>query len=247
MIEEQVTENNQLQTNLAIEVLEQFMNLKARISVGIIYLDLQRGLGDTKLAVDKFERSPDSEVCPYLTELIKKIMFYHEFAFQCMEPTALLSSSNSMGKIVAIYFPDMPRSIVHGFYDNKVVIASCFKEAEKLTNELHRILNNSVDFTTLDVRKITRLPSQLKQPKYNASSDKIAVGILAICLGAFGVHKFLLGSNKEGLIMLGISLLTFGHGMGFMGIVGVIEGLIYLSKSNHDFAKIYVTGKRGWF
>jgi hypothetical protein len=123
MIDEQTTENKQLQTNLALEVLEQFLNLKARISVGIIYLDLQRFLGDIKVAIDKFERSPDSEVCPYLTELIKKIMFYHEFAFQCMEPTALLSSSNSMGKIVAIYFPDMPRSIVHGFYDNKVVRA----------------------------------------------------------------------------------------------------------------------------
>jgi TM2 domain-containing membrane protein YozV len=247
MINEQTTENKQLQTNLAIEVLEQFLNLKARISVGIIYLDLQRFLGDIKVAIDKFERSSDSEVCPYLTELIKKIMFYHEFAFQCMEPTALLSSNNSMGKIVAIYFPDMARSIVHGFYDKKVVIASCFKEAEKLTNELYRILNDSIDLTTLDVRKITRLPNQRKQPKYNASSDKIIVSILGICLGAFGVHKLLLGYRKEGLIMLGISLLTFGYGIGFMSIVGIIEGLIYLSKSNQDFARIYVAGTRGWF
>jgi hypothetical protein len=150
MMDKQTTENKQLQTNLALEVLEQFLNLKARISVGIIYLDLQRFLGDIKVSIDKFERSPDSEVCPYLTELIKKIMFYHEFAFQCMEPTALLSSNNS-------------------------------------------------------------------------------------------------GYNKEGLIMLGISLLTFGHGIGFMGIVGIIEGLIYLSKSNQDFARIYVAGTRGWF
>ena len=37
-----------------------------------------------------------------------------------------------------------------------------------------------------------------------AENKKVIVGILAILFGAFGVHKFMLGYNKEGGILLGI-------------------------------------------
>jgi hypothetical protein len=34
---------------------------------------------------------------------------------------------------------------------------------------------------------------------------------------------------------------------GLFGIVGLIEGIIYLTKSDADFVATYVTNKKGWF
>ncbi|PAX59821.1 hypothetical protein [Brunnivagina elsteri] len=68
------TDKKRLKTQFAQDVLEQFMNLKARTSIGINYNDLPPILGAAKLAVQKFERSPDNQVSSYLTELIMKIM-----------------------------------------------------------------------------------------------------------------------------------------------------------------------------
>ncbi|HEY5043452.1 MAG TPA: hypothetical protein VIK53_15785 [Verrucomicrobiae bacterium] len=31
------------------------------------------------------------------------------------------------------------------------------------------------------------------------------------------------------------------------GLNGLIEGIIYLTKSDEDFVATYITGKRGWF
>ncbi|MCX6925849.1 MAG: TM2 domain-containing protein [Verrucomicrobia bacterium] len=72
---------------------------------------------------------------------------------------------------------------------------------------------------------------------------KIPAGICGILLGGLGVHKFILGYNKEGVIQLVGSLLTCGIG----SIVGMIEGVIYLTKTDADFARTYVQNKRGWF
>jgi TM2 domain-containing membrane protein YozV len=85
----------------------------------------------------------------------------------------------------------------------------------------------------------------------HSSSDvggkKIAAGICGILLGAFGIHKFVLGYTQEGLIMLLVTLLTCGFGGFVMGVIGLIEGIIYLTKSDSEFNTIYLTGKKGWF
>ncbi|WP_460194239.1 TM2 domain-containing protein [Thermosynechococcus sp. FA-CM-4201] len=79
------------------------------------------------------------------------------------------------------------------------------------------------------------------------SGKKIAAGICGILLGALGIHKFVLGYNTEGLIMLLVSLLTCGLVAPVMGIIGLIEGIIYLTKSDEEFYRTYVAGKKGWF
>jgi TM2 domain-containing membrane protein YozV len=79
------------------------------------------------------------------------------------------------------------------------------------------------------------------------ASKKIPAGILGILLGGLGIHKFILGYTKEGVIMLLVTLLTFGIGAGIMAIIGLIEGIIYLTKSDEDFVSTYITGKKGWF
>jgi len=81
----------------------------------------------------------------------------------------------------------------------------------------------------------------------NPASKKIPAGICGILLGALGIHKFILGYNKQGLIMLLVSILTLGLAAWIMGIIGLIEGIIYLTKSDEEFARIYVQGRKGWF
>lgn len=79
------------------------------------------------------------------------------------------------------------------------------------------------------------------------ADKKIVAGILGILLGALGIHKFYLGYTKEGVIMLLVTLLTLGFGGFVMGVIGLIEGILYLTKSDEDFVATYVTGKKGWF
>jgi TM2 domain-containing membrane protein YozV len=83
--------------------------------------------------------------------------------------------------------------------------------------------------------------------KIPGADNKIVAGICGIILGALGIHKFILGYTKEGIIMLLVSVLTCGIISPIMGIIGLIEGIIYLTKSDEDFVATYVTGKKGWF
>jgi TM2 domain-containing membrane protein YozV len=75
------------------------------------------------------------------------------------------------------------------------------------------------------------------------ADKKLVAGICGILVGGFGVHKFILGYTTEGIIQLVITLLTCGAG----GIIGIIEGIIYLTKSDEDFVKTYIQGRKGWF
>ncbi len=79
------------------------------------------------------------------------------------------------------------------------------------------------------------------------ADKKVPAGICGILLGALGVHKFILGYNKEGLIMLLVSLLSCGFLAWIMGVIGLIEGIIYLTKTDEDFVNTYITNKKGWF
>lgn len=81
----------------------------------------------------------------------------------------------------------------------------------------------------------------------DANSKKITCGICGIILGALGIHKFILGYTTEGLVMLLVSILTCGIGSPIMGIIGLIEGIMYLSKSDAEFYTTYMSSKKGWF
>jgi TM2 domain-containing membrane protein YozV len=81
----------------------------------------------------------------------------------------------------------------------------------------------------------------------NINGTKVAAGICGILLGAFGIHKFILGFTSAGVTMLLISVLSCGIGAGVMHIFGIIEGIIYLTKSDADFYQTYVIEKKAWF
>jgi TM2 domain-containing membrane protein YozV len=79
------------------------------------------------------------------------------------------------------------------------------------------------------------------------SKQKLVAGLLGILLGAIGIHKFYLGYSKEGVIMVLVSVLTCGLAAGIMSVIGIIEGIMYLTKSDEEFEQIYVRGRKGWF
>ncbi len=86
-----------------------------------------------------------------------------------------------------------------------------------------------------------------------SSSDKskVAAGLLGIFLGVFGAHKFYLGYTKEGVIMVLVSvlggILTFGVAAWVVAVFGLIEGIVYLTKSDEEFGERYVQAKKAWF
>jgi TM2 domain-containing membrane protein YozV len=79
------------------------------------------------------------------------------------------------------------------------------------------------------------------------ASKKVAAGICGILIGSLGIHKFVLGYTTEGAIMLAVSVLTCFIASPIMGIIGLIEGITYLTKSDREFIDTYVTAKKGWF
>lgn len=79
------------------------------------------------------------------------------------------------------------------------------------------------------------------------AGTRIAAGVCGILLGSLGIHKFILGLPGPGIIMLLVSLLTCGIGGAVMGVIGLIEGIIYLSKSDEEFYQTYIVGKKDWF
>jgi TM2 domain-containing membrane protein YozV len=76
------------------------------------------------------------------------------------------------------------------------------------------------------------------------ASKKMAAGICGILLGGFGVHKFILGKTTPGLITIAITVFTCGT---IGPIIGLIEGIIYLTKSDQDFYQTYYVQGKDWF
>jgi TM2 domain-containing membrane protein YozV len=78
-------------------------------------------------------------------------------------------------------------------------------------------------------------------------SKKTAAGICAILIGSFGVHKFLLGYTNAGIITILVTVLTCGAAGVVMGIIGLVEGIIYLTMTDAQFYETYIANKKEWF
>ena len=101
--------------------------------------------------------------------------------------------------------------------------------------------------------KASEFGESAKEAFSGAGGDnkKLLAGILGIVLGSLGVHKFILGYTKEGIIMLVVTVVlgffTCGIGASLMGILGLIEGILYLTKSDEEFYNTYQVGQKPWF
>ena len=77
-----------------------------------------------------------------------------------------------------------------------------------------------------------------------SDKSKVVAGVLGILLGGLGIHRFYLGDMTGGIIRIVITVFTCGT---IGPIIGLIEGIIYLTKSDAEFHNTYVAGKKGWF
>ena len=92
-------------------------------------------------------------------------------------------------------------------------------------------------------------------PPYNQQavhSQRMSAGILAIVLGALsmgwiGVHKFMLGFTNAGLISLIVTVVTCFAALPVFTVISIIEGVIYLTKTDEEFYQIYIVGRKEWF
>lgn len=84
----------------------------------------------------------------------------------------------------------------------------------------------------------------------HGDKNKFIAGLLALFFGTFGVHKFYLGFNKAGLIMLACTLLgwvlVFIPTM-IVGVVAFIEAFIYMTRSDEQFQETYEIRRKEWF
>lgn len=82
-------------------------------------------------------------------------------------------------------------------------------------------------------------------------SKKIPAGVLGILLGFLGIHKFYLGFNTAGIVMLLVSIVggvvTCGVAPFAIAVIGLVEGIIYLTKSDQQFYQDYCVTKKEWF
>ncbi|MDC9722013.1 MAG: TM2 domain-containing protein [Urechidicola sp.] len=87
-----------------------------------------------------------------------------------------------------------------------------------------------------------------RQPQFTTQESKrVLAGVFAILFGALGIHKFILGYTKQGVIMLVLTIITFGILGSLMGLIGLIEGIIYLTKSDEEFVETYQNNYKAWF
>jgi TM2 domain-containing membrane protein YozV len=93
----------------------------------------------------------------------------------------------------------------------------------------------------METTKPTENWNNAQQPQQE--NKKVLAGIMGILFGGLGIHKFVLGYTQEGIIQIVVSIVTCG----IFSIVGFIEGIIYLTKSDEEFYQTYQVGKKGWF
>jgi len=89
------------------------------------------------------------------------------------------------------------------------------------------------------------------------ADKKLAAGLCGILLGGFGVHKFILGYQQEGVIMLVGQIVSWvlvfvSCGILFFlplifSVIGLVEGIMYLTKSDEEFVQTYIINKKPWF
>ncbi len=75
------------------------------------------------------------------------------------------------------------------------------------------------------------------------NTKKILCGVMGIIFGGLGIHRFILNDVPGGLLRILITLVTCGLG----SIIGLIEGIIYLTKTDPEFYQIYMVERRAWF
>ena len=99
-----------------------------------------------------------------------------------------------------------------------------------------------------------------------SSKSKITAGVLALVLGVTGAHKLYLGYTGTGMIYLatlagffivpiinassdvmldGLFAVLF-LAVTILAVISLIEGILYLTKSDEEFEQTYIAGRKNW-
>lgn len=77
--------------------------------------------------------------------------------------------------------------------------------------------------------------------------SRVTAALLGIFLGGIGAHQFYLGHSTSGLIRIAIGIVGLCIMLPAASVIGLIEGIIYLTKSDEEFQRVYVAGGKEWF
>jgi len=80
-------------------------------------------------------------------------------------------------------------------------------------------------------------------PSLPQESKRVLAGVLGIVLGGLGLNRFVLGDTTGGILRIVITIVTCGAGH----LIGFIEGIIYLTKTDAEFVQMYQVEKKAWF
>lgn len=101
------------------------------------------------------------------------------------------------------------------------------------------------------VEKVSRARSVLTSMRQISVRDHRVAGVLAVVLGAFGMHKFYLGYHEQGFLLLlatiAVGSVSFGLAILAIWMVAFVEGVNYFTLSQSEFERIYVEGTHNWF
>ena len=126
-----------------------------------------------------------------------------------------------------------------------------FREADLLGSGQIARAGVWVDFQTRGDKAVEVYPDPNSPvPVTYGEKNKFVAGLLALFLGSFGVHKFYLGFNRAGLIMLGCTLLgwvVFFLPTMIVGVIAFIEAIIYMTRSDEQFHDTYEIRRKEWF
>jgi TM2 domain-containing membrane protein YozV/cold shock CspA family protein len=125
-----------------------------------------------------------------------------------------------------------------------------FVVAEWKTSTIHPTKDVIVDFNINDDKQACEIYAEEQKVASGEGKSKIVAALLEFFLGGLGIHKFYLGCNKAGIIMLIVSILgVFLAAIPtlIIGLIAFIEFIVYLIKSDEEFHRIYVENKKCWF
>ena len=112
-----------------------------------------------------------------------------------------------------------------------------YEEVEPQSDPYREYLRHTYDYKGSDRVEqraaYTSSSSKIDYERYASYNwpvrNRITAGVLAIVLGGLGIHKFYLGKIGQGILML-----LFAW-TGIPGIIGLIQGIIYLTEGDEEF------------
>jgi TM2 domain-containing membrane protein YozV len=140
--------------------------------------------------------------------------------------------------------------------DNNKDLKKDLKEGARKIKEKAKVIAKEIDENTQEFQEEAKNTAEeftqgakqaYEQINSDTGSKRVVAGIVAILFGSLGIHKFILGYQKEGIVMLVISFLSLGFLLGLVALIGIVEGIIYLSKSDEEFFQTYQIGRKPWF